>query len=201
MKHRVDVGDWVQAAVIMYKSARTPFYSALLALSVAGFVWSAAAYGRVQEQNRRLTAILAGEDAVIDPTRDADGLILARVRFLDALDRHEDALAVIDGSFAKLQPDAQAAILYNHANALVGRAISSVERNDLDAAIPFVNLAKENYRKALRLRPDNFDIKYNYDVAMRLVRDFPPGGPDGEDEVATPKKLWTDLPGVPKGLP
>lgn len=201
MNHPADTRGWVQAAVIKFKSARTPLYSGFLALSVAGLVWSAAAYWRVQEQNSRLAAILAGEDAAIDPTRDADSLILARVRFLDGIERYDDAQAVIDGSFAKLQPNAKAALLYNHANALVGRAIGAVERNDLDGAIPFVNLAKENYRKALRLQPGNFDIKYNYDVAMRLVRDFPPGGSDGEDEVATPKKLWTDLPGVPKGLP
>ena len=63
-------------------------------------------------------------------------------------------------------------------------------------------LAKDEYRLALRLDPSNWDIKHNLDVAMRLVRDFP--GYEGEAEEVpedAPKNLWTDLPGVPRGLP
>jgi len=34
------------------------------------------------------------------------------------------------------------------------------------------------------------------------VRDFPELEVTGDDDVpATPKKLWTELPGLPKGLP
>jgi mxaK protein len=37
---------------------------------------------------------------------------------------------------------------------------------------------------------------------MRLVRDLPQGvGEDEQKPLETPDKLWTDLPGVPKGLP
>jgi mxaK protein len=58
------------------------------------------------------------------------------------------------------------------------------------------------FRSLLRLKPDDWDAKYNYDIAMRLVRDLPKGeGEDQHDPLKTPEKLWTDLPGVPKGLP
>ena len=65
-----------------------------------------------------------------------------------------------------------------------------------------VMLAKAEYRNALRIDPQNWNAKYNLDVAMRLVRDLPQAvGEDEEKPLETPEKLWTDLPGVPKGLP
>ncbi|MBM3654860.1 MAG: MxaK protein, partial [Alphaproteobacteria bacterium] len=50
--------------------------------------------------------------------------------------------------------------------------------------------------------PEYWDAKYNLDVAVRLVRDFPDFERKSGDELsADPKKLWTDIPGKPKGLP
>ena len=69
-------------------------------------------------------------------------------------------------------------------------------------AYRYTRLAKDDYRLALRLDPTAWDIKFNFDVAMRIVRDFPGYEQEGEDVPPdAPKRLWTDLPGVPKGLP
>jgi mxaK protein len=152
------------------------------------------------KQNSVLKAIAAGEDVAVDPGA-ADALVIARAQSLDRRDRFDEAQAFIDNALPRLAPGSQSIVLYNHSNVFVERAIARIERGDLDGAIPLINLAKDGYKRALRLDPYNFDIKYNFDVAMRLVRDFPPGGKEGEDETATPKKLWTDLPGIPKGLP
>jgi mxaK protein len=65
-----------------------------------------------------------------------------------------------------------------------------------------VRLAKDGYRRSLALDPGLWDAKYNLDVAMRLVRDFPQIDRMSEEEPADlPVRLWSDLPGLPRGLP
>ncbi len=93
-------------------------------------------------------------------------------------------------------------MLYNMANARMRGAVTAIGKGDYDKAVPLVMLAKAEYRSALRLNPSNWDAKYNLDIAMRLVRDLPQAvGEDEEKPLQTPEKLWTDLPGAPKGLP
>lgn len=179
---------------------RTILFGAAIAAGIIGFIWSGWTYFDRTNQNAKLKAIQASEDVAVN-SENWGGVIIARVRYLDSLDRNDEAQALMDEALPRLSPDMRAALLYNHANALVQKAIGRIERSDLDGAIPLINVAKDAYRRALRLVPDHYDAKYNYDVAMRLVRDFPPAAADGEDETATPKKLWTDLPGIPKGLP
>jgi len=36
---------------------------------------------------------------------------------------------------------------------------------------------------------------------MRIVRDLPQADIPVDEQKSTPKKIWTDLPGVPRGLP
>lgn len=184
----------------LFAASRQYVFGTLALLGSAGLFGSAYELWSRSQQNAMLRAIAAGEDVEVDPGA-WDGLVVARAQSLDRRDRFEEAQAFIDEAMPRLAPMSQSAVLYNHSNVFVDRAIERIERGDLDGAIPLINLAKDGYKRALRLDPDNFDIKYNFDVAMRLVRDFPPGGNEGEDETATPKKLWTDLPGIPKGLP
>jgi mxaK protein len=80
--------------------------------------------------------------------------------------------------------------------------MSAIEGGALDKAIPLTKLAKDDYRRALSLDPDFWDAKFNFDVAMRLVRDLPGYEQEGEEAPPDAKtRLWTDLPGVPRGLP
>jgi mxaK protein len=128
--------------------------------------------------------------------------MVARAAFLLARDRRDEAQALLDASSSIKDTNLRARLIYNHANALIRDAIAAVERADHDKAIPLTRLAKDEYRLALRLDPEAWDTKYNYDVAMRIVRDFPGYDQEGEDlPPDAPKRLWTDLPGVPKGLP
>jgi mxaK protein len=179
---------------------RTALFVIIAGIGLVGAGWSLLRLSDLAHQNAVLKAIAAGEDRDV-AVGSWGGLAVARARFLDRRDRHDDAQTFIDAVLPGLDPGWQARVLYNHANVLIERAVARIERGDIDGSVALVNLAKQGYRRALQLEPDNFDIKYNYDVAMRLVRDFPPPGVDGEDETATPKKLWTDLPGIPKGLP
>lgn len=156
----------------------------------------------VRRDNAAIAALKAGEDVGIDLRTASDELLMARSAFLLARDRHEDAQALLDTSSSMTDPKLRAKLLYNHANARVRDAMERIQRGEMDKAVPLTRLAKESYRLALRLDPEAWDIKHNYDVAMRMVRDFP--GSEAEDEEVppdAPKRLWTDLPGVPKGLP
>ena len=167
--------------------------------ALAGLSWKLYEVGR---DNSVIAALKAGDDVAIDARTASDEVLVARSAFLLARNRREEAQSLLDQSSAMTDPKLRARLIYNHANARVRDAIAAVERGDNDKAIPLTRLAKDEYRLALRLDPTAWDYKYNYDVAMRIVRDFP--GYESEDEEPppdAPTKLWTDLPGVPKGLP
>lgn len=156
----------------------------------------------VRRDNATIAALKAGDDIPVDPRAASGEVMIARSAFLLARDRREEAQGLLDVSSVMTDPKLRARLIYNHANARVRDAIAAVERGDVDKSIPLTRLAKDEYRLALRLDPDAWDIKYNYDVAMRIVRDFPGYEQEGEDVPPdAPKRLWTDLPGVPKGLP
>jgi len=66
-----------------------------------------------------------------------------------------------------------------------------------------VELAKDAYKKALRLDPNHWDSKYNLEVAMRLLPEMDRiRREDGEEENDEEEgALWTTVPGFPRGLP
>ena len=82
-----------------------------------------------------------------------------------------------------------------------GRASTRSRPTSSTKAGPYVVLARQEYRRALTLVPESWDAKFNLDVASRLVRDFPAFERTIGDEVKTKKRLWTDVPGKPEGLP
>lgn len=176
----------------------TGLAAAVVALAV--LTWQV--YG-VRQDNARIAALEAGEDIDIDYAKASDELIFARSRYLLQRERREDAQTLLDlGGSRMTDPKLRARLLYNHANQRIRDAVKAIEGGDPARAIPLTQLAKDEYRLGLKLDPGAWNIKHNYDVAMRMVRDFP--GYEGEAEEVpedAPKNLWTDLPGVPRGLP
>lgn len=169
------------------------------ASALAALTWHIA---EVRQDNATIDALKAGEDIAVDPRTASGEVLIARSEFLLKRDRHEEAQSLLDASSSIADPKLRARLITNHANARIRDAIAAVERADNDKAIPLTRLAKDEYRLAMRLDPDAWNIKYNFDVAMRIVRDFPGYETEGEDVPPdAPKRLWTDLPGVPKGLP
>jgi mxaK protein len=155
-----------------------------------------------RHSNELIKELRAGKDVAVDPATAASALIEARASFLLARDRIEEAQPLLDQASLRAEPAVEARMLYNAANARLRAAVKAIEQGKFDKAIPLVALAKSEYRDVLRREPGNWDAKYNLDVAMRLVRDLPRAeGEDGGDKQKEPAKLWTDLPGVPKGLP
>lgn len=175
---------------------------ALLAASSIVFTYAAGSYITKRSDNATVAALAAGEDIGIDPSRADEMVVLARLHYLLSRDRIDEAQSLLDQAAPYMGREARADALYNMANARLRVAFSEIEKRDLDRAVPLVRLAKDDYRRALAVRPENWDYKFNLDVAMRLVRDFPEQGSSADEETEEgAKRVWTDLPGIPRGLP
>ncbi|MGA0561464.1 hypothetical protein ACO2RV_03360 [Ancylobacter sp. VNQ12] len=153
------------------------------------------------QANGAIAALSAGRDLPVR-ANDRPELLFARLAFLSTRDRFDEAQPLMNRIAASGNRAIASAAYYDLSNARLRAAISHLEINEIDPAVPLVRLAKEGYRRALALDPGFWDAKYNLDIAMRLVRDFPQIETSGEElppEAA--KRLWTDLPGLPRGLP
>ncbi|GBD48776.1 hypothetical protein [Methylopila sp. Yamaguchi] len=180
------------------KSALPPalLLAALVALGVAGW--------RLHELRQERAVIQAlAENHDVQPADDASGAVLfARAHYLLIRNRIDEAQGFSGRIAERGGPELAARFHYDVGNARVRRALAAMDASKIDQAIPEVRLAKDAYREALHADAELWDARYNLDVAMRLVRDFPELESGEEEEVkAQPKKLWTDLPGLPRGLP
>lgn len=199
---RSGLSRFLARAAAALRKVRTIALATAVVASVAAFAALSWRIHEVRRDNATIAALKAGEDRPIDLRTASGEVLFARSAFLLRRARREEAQAVLDASSSMSDPKLRARLIYNHANARIRDAIAAIERADTEKAIPLTRLAKDEYRLALRLDPEAWDIKYNYDVAMRIVRDFPGYEQEGEDVPPdAPKRLWTDLPGIPKGLP
>jgi len=179
--------------------------SALLILaalsSAAATLYGAWLWRALDTANKEISALHTGHDRPV-ATNAAPELLLARLEFLAKRDDVDNARTLLGALDASASDDLAANAHYAVGNALLRRAFGLIERGDLYEAGPFVNLSKREYRRALQLYPSYWDAKFNFDVAARLIRDYPAFEQENGDVLeAEPKKLWTDVPGVPKGLP
>jgi len=104
-------------------------------------------------------------------------------------------------------PDAQrlsSDALYNLANGRLRQGITWLEQGRLERAGQALRLARDNYVRALRAYPDHWPARYNLDITSRMVRQLPRQELEGGDDEAQPEKpedLWTEVRGIPRGLP
>ena len=165
------------------------------ALVAGGLTW------RAQTTNREIAALEANQDRPVT-TAAASQLILARVLQLARRDATEEMEPLVVALESRDVPLLLARARYALGNARLRRALDLIERSQLDPAGPLIVLARQEYRRALQARPEFWDAKFNLDVAARLIRDFPEVDRQIGDELkAEPKKIWTDIPGQPRGLP
>jgi len=192
---------WGRAAARLWGRTRPhlllllPLGFALIALALLGMAI------RFEAANAKIRALKANHDVAV--AVDAPpGLLLARIEFLlrhDSVDEIQPYVEALD----KRATDAQRAMAhYNLANGRLRQAFDLLTDGKLDAAGPLVVLSRQEYRRALTLAPGDWDAKFNLDVASRLIRDFPAFERTIGDAVQTDrKKIWTDIPGKPEGLP
>lgn len=184
------------------QGVRTALLWGLLAAGLAVSVLSSVTLARHIRDNAVIARLAEGHDVAVPLTEASPDVLFARAGFLLARGRLDEAQSIADITASWPDPALRARLLYNLANARVRLAVQHIEAGAYGRAIPLVALAKTGYRLALRLSPGVWDVKYNLDVAMRLVRDFPESGEAGEMPPETPpKRVWTDLPGTPRGLP
>ncbi|WP_261402072.1 hypothetical protein [Chenggangzhangella methanolivorans] len=169
----------------------------------AAAAWLSAAIWTLQgERAERAVFIALASKRDVAPPDDASAeLVFARAHFLLVRDRIDEAQSLVGRIVGQGDRHVTARFYYDVGNARARRAVGAVEASQIDKAIPEVRLAKDAFRASLRADPGLWDARYNLDVVMRLVRDFPEFEGLEEETKAQPKKLWTDLPGRPRGLP
>lgn len=183
-------------------AARVVFLWLLLAVGAAVTVASGWRWYADWRDNATIKALAAGENVEADPERASPAVLFARAYYLLMRDRLDEAQVLIDQANFRADAKTRVSMLYDAGNTRLRASFDAIERGKFDRATSFVNLAKEDYNQALRLDPQAWDVKYNLDVAARLVRDLPQIAPSEEPLQQEPRKdLWSDLPGVPRGAP
>ncbi len=183
-------------------AARVVLMWFLLALGLALTIASGWRWYADTRDNATIKALAAGDNVAIDPERASPAVLFARAYYLLWRDRIDEAQILVDQANFRADKKTRVAMLYDAGNTRLRASFEAIERGKFDKATSFVNLAKEDYNQALRLDPQAWDVKYNLDVAARLVRDLPQIAPSEEPLQQEPRKdLWSDLPGVPRGAP
>jgi mxaK protein len=177
----------------------TAFLATLFLISLVFAGWSLADLIRARAANETIRALAAGRDVAIAadaPSR----LIVARAKFLFDRDRIEEAEALAPRVNASTDAAAAADFAHDLGNSRLRQAFRLIEDNNITTATPLVRLAQEAYSQALRIDPTRWDTKVNLDIASRLVRTFPRAVKE-EQPGERPRNIWTDMPGLPRGLP
>ncbi|WP_315807135.1 MULTISPECIES: MxaK protein [unclassified Bradyrhizobium] len=186
---------------LLWPRWRSRLLVALLALFVLAFLALLVEIALIVKANEAIRRLKTNHDVPVAVDAPAE-LLLARVSFLLDHDRIDEVRPYVQ-ALDKQDTGRLAAIAhYDLANSRLRQAFDLITASKLDSAGPFVVLSREEYRRALTLSPDDWDAKFNFDVASRLIRDFPMfERTSGDDVKADRKKIWTDIPGKPQGLP
>lgn len=175
----------------------------LALLCLAGAGWQFWQWRQVHRVSAAIAEFAAGRDIGAErrfgaplPVRLAYALFLAR------REQYAEAQEVLADLGERGDPAFRARVLYDLGNLYLRQALAETERSEAGRAAPLAELAKDAYRRALRAEPEFGDAKYNLEVATRLMPDFDPvdSGTEEPDEDAA-RKLWTRVPGFPRGLP
>lgn len=184
-----------------WRRARPVFLVVLPILLAAAALAFAVSAWRTSQANAAIVALGNGQDLTL-ATDATPPVLLARVLFLTYRDRLEEAEPLVEAIERAGEPDLAARARYAAANARLRQAFGHLAKNNIDPAGPLVILARQDFRRALQAKPKFWDAKFNLDVASRLIRDFPDfDRKHGDDLKAEPKKIWTDIPGQPRGAP
>ncbi|UFZ08496.1 MxaK protein [Bradyrhizobium ontarionense] len=156
---------------------------------------------RIAKANETILRLRAGHDVDVALNAPAE-LLLARISFLLDHDRTDEVRPYLEALDRQDGGRLAAIAHFDLANSRLRQAFDLITASKLDSAGPFVVLSRDAYRRALTLAPDDWDAKFNFDVASRLIRDFPAfERTSGDDIKADRNKIWTDIPGKPQGLP
>lgn len=92
------------------------------------------------------------------------------------------------------EPRLAPAVMFNTGNLYLDRAITLLEDDTRDLAIPLIELAKENYRQLLRTNSQDWHAKHNLEHALYLL---PETGEQDIDEDIMPERSPRALTAAP----
>ncbi len=159
-----------------------------------------AIWGRDAGRNRTIAALEHNHDIAVAQNA-APKLLFARAHFLATHGRLDEAQAMVSLVDLRGSDKARADLHFDLGNARLLAAFDKIDIADFDAAGALVGLAQEDYIEAMRLNPDDWNARYNFDVAARLVRQYPSFVNTPDPRRQGPKPIWTELPNVPQGEP
>jgi len=184
------------------KSAR--LRDACTALIILGALVSASLAAaellRLRAENAQIEAFAAGHDIVL-PRHAAPLVRAARGLYLLSQDRVDDAQTELDSIGDATDTPARDALLYALANAHLKRALEIFSSAPMRKVAPLIQLAQSEYRQVLRHDPQNWDDRYNFDIASALTHDAEVAAYLKGDDMARERALVPDAPGAPSGLP
>ena len=184
----------------IWRRIKTAFIVGLVVALAFAATAAAALWGVNAARNRTIAALTGGHDVRVVPGG-APELVFARAYFLMTHNRVDDPQLLVSELDFRASRRMRADVHYDMANARLKLAFDKVEKGEFDAAGALVGLAREDYREALRLDPYEWNARYNFDVASRLVRGYPTFGFTPDERRRGPRPLWTELPNTPRGEP
>lgn len=173
---------------------------ALCGLSLTASLWLGIKLYQAVSYNARL------ETGSLHESRAADALF-ANAGNLASRGEMQPSLALYAEALSKGSQFIQKSSYFNSGNLYLAKANQLLEEQGLDAFDqigPLLAMAKESYREAMRLDPAWHEVKYNYELALRLSPLFESkyrnSASNDEDEAETVDG-WASIPGFPRGMP
>lgn len=148
--------------------------------------------------------IAAGETVAHAPPE----VVFAHALALKQAGRDEDALGAYAEAEVLGNETLRHAVRVNVANLYLERGLAAArDEGNAQRAIVLLQLAKTGFRRALRDHPDDWDARYNLELAMRLLpdlemRNWRRSGTESEveDDTKKDKSAWTEMVGQPRGM-
>jgi mxaK protein len=128
--------------------------------------------------------------------------VFAKARQLDGVGEHQEAIRLYGAILHAEDKTLRGRVFHNLGTIYLREAAQLWNaRGVLEYARvnTLIELAKENYREALRLNPDNWDARHNLEYAYRITP--PPKEQPKSDFRGTKSSVFATLPGIPGGGP
>lgn len=178
-------------------------------LSIAMMIWTGVKLYQATSYQQHLGAKTLNNDSFLGSAETPNALFANAVIYEGQGQTDEALNAYAQADAASNNQQLKSSIAFNVGNIYLNLATQLLEQQGLaawDQAGPLVALAKEHYRKALRVKPSWSEAKYNYQLAYRLAPTrYGKRGPQRyeDDDVKQDKDPsgWPAMPGNPRGMP
>jgi mxaK protein len=181
-------------------AVRDAALAAVCLVSLAYAAANAAMLAGLRSENASIAAFASGHDMPLARHAAAE-LHAARGVFLLSRDRIDDAQIELDSIAEAPISQERDTLLYALANAHLRRALEIFASAPMRQVAPLIALAQSEYRQVLRHDPQNWDARYNFDIASALTHDAEVAAYLKGDDMARERALVPDAPGAPNGLP